>query len=148
MGKKMNLIEKKIKSLDEHINNLVSKFDYPDFTPEIDNHALLKKFEALFKENNYYWDFYEPKDKWTRWLFIQFKSFESTKQVKLGMNFSNNEIHCVIFEYYSGANFEPKHAESEISIPKIWLNHDYLRKELIQVINKGIEVANPSVKTG
>jgi hypothetical protein len=97
-------------------------------------------------KNNYYWDLHTPKDKWPRWLFIQFKSFEATRPIKLGMNFSNNEIHCVIFEYYSGANFEPKHAESKISLPKSWLDHDYLRKELVRIISKGIEIANPSIK--
>lgn len=84
------------KSLDNHIGDIISAFDYGDFAPEIDNHALLEKFENLFKKNNYYWDLHTPKDKWTRWLFIQFKSFEATRPIKLGMNFSNNEIRCVI----------------------------------------------------
>lgn len=80
------------KSLSGHINDIINMLDYSDFSPEIDSHALLEKFQRLMKENNCYWVLYIPEDKWTRWLFIQFKSFETSKPVRLGLHFDSNTI--------------------------------------------------------
>ncbi|MEO8400749.1 MAG: hypothetical protein ABI597_02995 [Gammaproteobacteria bacterium] len=92
----MNLTENK--SFEKYIEECISKFNYGDFSPPVDNHDLASRFAEILYKENAYWDEFKPEDKWPRWVFIQFRSFTKSSRQILGMNFTNNKITFTLTE--------------------------------------------------
>lgn len=136
----MKPIEKK--SFEKYIEECISKFQYCDFCPPVDNHDLASRFaEILYKENSY-WDEFKPEDKCPRWVFIQFKTFANSSRLILGMNFANNKITFTLTETVASCALKDQKNHTEINLFDIWLDHNNLFQKFLSVATNGITRSN------
>ena len=116
-GYDMNLTENK--SLEKYIEECISKFDYSDFSPPVDNHNLASKFAEILYRENVYWEKFKSEDKWPRWVFIQFKSFTNSSRLILGLNFANNKITFTLTETLANHALTEQKNQTEINLVEV-----------------------------
>jgi len=136
-------MDKKRKSLEGYISEVVDEFNYQDFQPPIDSNILLGRLAEILSHDSPFWKPTKLPESWHQhWVALEIKSHRNWEPINIGFCIRAKSIHTEVFHQIDGSRFLGKTYEADINIDEVWMDHGKLSTFLTDKFQKCLQYQN------
>lgn len=134
MGDKI-VTERIFKSLEEYLSDIVSEFNYTDFSAHNDPDRLRDIFNEKFSKENAFWEMTDKTYGYKNLFVLKVKTSDELRTARIRFEFERDDIFITVFNDHINGKYFDESYEEVVSLKKVWINHKELFDRLKSVFN-------------